>query len=277
MLDDLEWSTRREKLQVVAWWWAQQGGICCICKDPDNPMEPYGRDRGQNPISASIEHLIAKRDGGRNTVGNVRLAHGACNHAQGTLWEWNRARAKTGEPPLPAEWAIEHAACRMREYRLERERRRESGIFAEPVPRMPDPTIVPVFQPAVPFEIVRPAHRPGRARSPQIKWSMAQISGLPRGATLPGYVPPPADPPPTPPARRVRATDFLERKAKPMAIATTPDRRPVCEACGSADVTMDGTLKWDVARQAWVTAELLETTECNACCEVRPVRWVTVP
>lgn len=86
---DFEWRTRDEKLLVVAYWWEMQEGNCCICHEP---MESYHRDAGKNPNAASIEHLIPKRDGGPDTVRNVRLAHRLCNNRLGALWMENEHR-----------------------------------------------------------------------------------------------------------------------------------------------------------------------------------------
>jgi hypothetical protein len=103
---NFRWLTRAEKLEVVAYWWKNQRGRCCLC---NMPMDPYHRDRTHNPDAATIEHLIPRRESGPNTVGNVRLAHGRCNHALGALWEQNRHRGAKGLPPLTAKWALNSA------------------------------------------------------------------------------------------------------------------------------------------------------------------------
>lgn len=103
---DFEWHTRDEKLMVVAYWWAEQRGCCCICH---HLMKAYSRQHSSDPDNATIEHLIPRRDGGPNTVGNVRLAHGRCNHALGALYEKNRQRAIRGLPPLSEQWALNSA------------------------------------------------------------------------------------------------------------------------------------------------------------------------
>ncbi len=42
----------------------------------------------------------------------------------------------------------------------------------------------------------------------------------------------------------------------------------VCEHCGSEDVHCDATAEWSDVTQAWVLAQLLDTTLCNDCdCE----------
>lgn len=100
------WHTRDEKLLVVAYWWDQQQGKCCICHEP---MKPYHRDHTNSPLRATVEHLIPRREGGPNTVGNIRLAHAMCNHALGALWMINEHRKERGKPPHSAEWAIRTA------------------------------------------------------------------------------------------------------------------------------------------------------------------------
>jgi HNH endonuclease len=100
---NFQWTTRDEKLLVVAYWWEQQKGLCCIC---GKEMEPYKRQSSHHPRAATVEHLIPKRDGGPNTAGNVRLAHALCNHTLGAIWEENQHRIKLGFPPIGAEEAI---------------------------------------------------------------------------------------------------------------------------------------------------------------------------
>jgi 5-methylcytosine-specific restriction endonuclease McrA len=79
-----EWTTKTEKLRVIAYWWKEQGGKCCLC---GLKMLKYG---GGLENSATVEHVIPKRENGPNTVGNVRLAHARCNHVAGALWEQRR-------------------------------------------------------------------------------------------------------------------------------------------------------------------------------------------
>jgi hypothetical protein len=100
------WHTREEKLLVVSYWWKHQNGKCCIC---DEQMLPYHRDNTNNPMRATIEHLIPKRENGPNNAGNVRLAHAICNNALGALWEMNQQRAKDGLEPMSREWALNAA------------------------------------------------------------------------------------------------------------------------------------------------------------------------
>jgi hypothetical protein len=104
---NFEWRTRDEKMLVVAYWWEMQDKMCCIC---GKEMLPYTRERTKDTHRATIEHLKARRDGGPNTVGNVRLAHARCNHALGGLWSVNSHREKYGQPPLTAEWALKSGA-----------------------------------------------------------------------------------------------------------------------------------------------------------------------
>lgn len=100
---NFHWTTRAEKLLVVAYWWKEQAGECCICH---GQMEPYKRQSTHNPRAATVEHLIPRRDNGPNTAGNVRLAHAHCNHALGGLWMQNQHRASKGLPPITAEQAL---------------------------------------------------------------------------------------------------------------------------------------------------------------------------
>lgn len=104
---NFKWTTRDEKLFVVAYWWKEQKGCCCLC---GGLMKPYKREHSTDPDAATVEHLIPRRDNGPNTAGNVRLAHGLCNHALGALWEQNRHRARLGLPPLTEKHALASAA-----------------------------------------------------------------------------------------------------------------------------------------------------------------------
>lgn len=104
---DFEWHTREEKLLVVDYWWTEQKGLCCLC---GNLMKPYKRQHSTDPDAATIEHLIPRRENGPNTAGNVRLAHGLCNHALGALWEQNRHRQRIGLPPISEKHALASAA-----------------------------------------------------------------------------------------------------------------------------------------------------------------------
>jgi len=126
MDSNFKWTTRAEKLLVIEYWWKEQAGLCCIC---GQDMEPYKRQNGNhNPLSATIEHLIPKRDNGPNTVGNVRLAHAKCNHVLGGLWSINQDRTKHGLPLLNEKWALESLA-----------RKRKNGWKRRPAYRAPEP------------------------------------------------------------------------------------------------------------------------------------------
>lgn len=102
---DFVWTTRDQKLAVVRYWWREQREICWICKDRENPMEPYAQ-AAFSPWAASIEHLIPKRDNGPDTAGNVRLAHVWCNNALGALWQTNRDREALGLPAISEKQAL---------------------------------------------------------------------------------------------------------------------------------------------------------------------------
>jgi hypothetical protein len=136
---DFKWTTRDEKLLVVDYWWMEQQGLCCVCHES---MKPYRRQHTNDPEAATVEHLIPKRDGGPDTVDNVRLAHARCNHALGGLWSLNQHRTAMGLPPLSEKWALntakgnrraaeksalqsmtaEENARRMKEYQARKER-----------------------------------------------------------------------------------------------------------------------------------------------------------
>jgi hypothetical protein len=155
---DFKWTTRAEKLQVVAYWWEQQRGLCCLCF---KPMDPYVRDGNRNPNGATIEHLIPRRENGPNTVGNVRLAHGGCNHALGALWEMNKHRAIKGEAPLSEKWALNTAAGNRRAA----EQSKLKTMTAEE------------------NEFRMREYQLRKARG--VTWCAANALSLPRGATLP--------------------------------------------------------------------------------------------
>lgn len=113
MNHDFRWTTREEKLQVVRYWWREQRGICHLCKDRENPMEPYSQ-AGVSPWAASIEHLIPKRENGPDTVGNIRLAHRVCNNVLGALWQINKDRMDRGLAPLSTDWALSNKIAQLR-------------------------------------------------------------------------------------------------------------------------------------------------------------------
>lgn len=162
---DFAWHTRDEKLLVVKFWWEKQERKCCICGEE---MMPYHRDGTRDPMRATLEHLIPKRENGPNTVANVRLAHAACNHALGALWEQNRQRKASGLPPIPDQWAINSAwgnakarVAREQMTPLERARLHVS-------------------------QAIDNVERKARG----VKWCAENAVSLPRGATLlPAYAP----------------------------------------------------------------------------------------
>lgn len=112
---NFEYRTRDEKLQVVAYWWKEQSRLCCIC---GTIMLRYHRDASREPLRATIEHLIPKRDDGPNTVRNVRLAHAICNYALGSLWQINRDREAQGYPLFSEQEALANARERIRARQL---------------------------------------------------------------------------------------------------------------------------------------------------------------
>lgn len=144
---DFEWRTREEKLDVVRYWWREQRGICCICNDPEQPMEPYSQT-AHSPWAASIEHLIPRRDNGPNTVGNVRLAHRWCNNVLGALWQINKNREEQNLPPLSEKWALSTgrgnlaaaAKCRDKSEKERAERAARGKIYRRAKANMPGAT-----------------------------------------------------------------------------------------------------------------------------------------
>ena len=79
----------------------RDGGICGICQDPEHPVQPFGTGfRG--PLSAQVDHIIARSAGGTNDPANLRLAHRFCN---GSKW---------AGPSLPVPYAA--AGLRWRLY-----------------------------------------------------------------------------------------------------------------------------------------------------------------
>jgi len=62
----------RERLMLA------QGGICAHCEEPF--PEVYEPNR---PDSPTIEHVMPVSRGGKSTIDNLLLKHGACNEACG--------------------------------------------------------------------------------------------------------------------------------------------------------------------------------------------------
>jgi len=148
------WSTRDEKLLVVDYWWHEQRGLCCLCGEL---MRPYHRQHTNDPAAATIEHLIPRRDNGPNTAGNVRLAHAACNHALGALWETNKNLAARGLPLVPEKSAINYARQRARD---------AMGLL--------------------PLELAKAKAAIAKVKKKKVgvDWCAANVVSLPRGATL---------------------------------------------------------------------------------------------
>lgn len=160
------WKTRDEKLQVVRYWWREQRGICFICNDPEQPMEPYSQS-AISPWAASIEHVIPKRENGPDTVGNVRLAHRWCNNVLGALWQMNQERARHGLAPLSAEWALSQKRIKL----------------GYPI----DPVHAAMKDPALKSERWRKVNAKYPKAVKGTLWGAIESGqvGLPRGATLP--------------------------------------------------------------------------------------------
>src|ERR1700679_2441997 len=59
--------------------WKRQKGICCWCKQ-------NMKKTGDEPTSATIEHMRPISHGGANARYNLRLACKKCNHNRGNAW-----------------------------------------------------------------------------------------------------------------------------------------------------------------------------------------------
>ena len=263
---DLGWHTRAQKLAVVAYWLEQQRGVCCLCEDPDLLMDPYGSAFDHNPLSATIEHLIPKRDGGPNTARNVRMAHKMCNQALGSLWTVNQQRALAGAEPVSADDFLAAARAQYASYIAARRNGAPATFRPVHASRM---MISLSTRPAPPGWV--PSSTKAEKAVGAIPMSLARAIaagrpiGIERGATLPGYLPP-ADPVVLARAKPLRPKDLLERKAEKV-------RRPVCSACGSADVTRDASLRWDIRNGGWVIAEHRDGYDCRVCEADTVPRW----
>lgn len=260
---DFIWRNRAEKLLVVAFWWEQQQAKCCLCHEE---MEPYARDQNTNPLAASIEHLIPKRDNGPDRVGNVRLAHVLCNGALGSLWQHNNHRAENGLPPLTEEWAINRAKEQWA-IKLARRAAIKAGL---PIP------VMPPLQFPLPEAKVKQAKITPRPAKKKRKPALANVraAGLPRGATLPGYIPEPDAPSPSAAKAPSRAMLLAPRSGQ--SAARISRRQPLCASCGSPDVTMDASLSWDWNEQSWVIHEMRESFDCDICQSDTRLQWETI-
>ena len=63
--------------------WSAQNGRCCYCLAEMHP--PCRKGRTQAAKSATLEHLLAKKDGGENHRHNYALACRACNMQRDVL------------------------------------------------------------------------------------------------------------------------------------------------------------------------------------------------
>jgi hypothetical protein len=116
-------------------------------------MKPYSRQHTTDQEAATIEHLVPRRDGGVNTAGNVRLAHGRCNHALGALYEQNRQRARLGKAPISEMEAINSAAGRQRAKERDRIRMQASKEAS----RVPGATMASMIAHGEPISLPRGA------------------------------------------------------------------------------------------------------------------------
>lgn len=257
---DLGWHTLAQKRVIIDYWMERQRGVCCLCSDPDLPMDPYYRQGDQNPLAATLEHLIPKRDGGPNIARNVRLAHKMCNSALGALWEVNRQREARGEHPHNTDSFLAEARRRNADFILGRRNRvPASDVHAS---RM---AVELASRPVPPGWAIRPDNAKAIPSSLASALALGKPIGLERGSTLPGFTPAP-DRVPQPAKPAPRAKDLLERKAEKV-------RRPVCTRCGSVELTRDASLRWDIRNGGWVIAEHREGYDCRACDADCVPRW----
>lgn len=56
----------------------RDGWTCWLCLEAIDPDAPQNHER-----AASIDHVKPRSQGGRNHLGNLRLAHRGCNAARG--------------------------------------------------------------------------------------------------------------------------------------------------------------------------------------------------
>lgn len=76
--------------------------------------KPMCFDTKEEMLSATIEHLVAKSEGGTNSQSNLRLAHAECNNRRHnpinvtrvhhSMNRWNPRRARQ-DYPSPKAWA----------------------------------------------------------------------------------------------------------------------------------------------------------------------------
>ncbi len=80
-----------------------QDGVCCWhgagCLYPLSPMQLHGDCRSK--FYATLEHVVRRRDGGKDSNGNVRLAHRGCNEAREHPKHKDRFVSKGEQPDGP--------------------------------------------------------------------------------------------------------------------------------------------------------------------------------
>lgn len=84
--------TTNRKHQIMRRIEERDGPNCSICELPlssDMTVNDFRRRRrsrgahGQTPLTTTLDHVLAERDGGRNDFENLRLAHKICNTVRG--------------------------------------------------------------------------------------------------------------------------------------------------------------------------------------------------
>jgi hypothetical protein len=70
---------------------------------------------------------------------------------------------------------------------------------------------------------------------------------------------------------KVFGVNEFEVNVEPLPVE--PKEYPVCEKCGSEDVTLDTIGKWDMTEQIWKTVGALDNSDCNNCGEEVNLIW----
>jgi 5-methylcytosine-specific restriction endonuclease McrA len=73
---------RRRRLLLVG---DQAGWRCWICKKPVEQDLP-----ADDPMHASLDHVIPRSQGGNDTASNLRLSHHRCNHERDAKKAWGK-------------------------------------------------------------------------------------------------------------------------------------------------------------------------------------------
>jgi 5-methylcytosine-specific restriction endonuclease McrA len=80
--------------------------ICWVCGQPIDRRAPEN-----NPDRLSLDHVVPRRLGGGHELGNLQLAHAACNERRDR--EDRRAAARVLEAAVRPTWVDEEATFRV--------------------------------------------------------------------------------------------------------------------------------------------------------------------